>query len=81
MTPQELVSLLNDQTNKSELDQLEDRELELFSFMSQGNSKAMICEEMALDAEALGWLKKSIQKKLGLKNETELQKFATMHRA
>lgn len=81
MTPEELVSLLDAQKEKSELELLEDRELELFSFMSQGNCTAMICEEMAIDADSLVWLKKSIQKKLGLKNELELQKFAAMHRA
>ncbi len=61
---------------KSDIEELEEREIEVLSMLSQGLSGGQMCREMGIEGEELVLLKREIQKKLGLKNEVELVRFA-----
>src|SRR5438067_10873398 len=82
MTREQLDQILADEdTTRSALDILNNREIEVFSLLSQGYSTHHICGELDIAAEELGALKATIQSKLGLKNEIQLFQFAMSQRA
>ena len=81
MTRQQLAELLADSETRSELDLLNEREIELFSMLSQGTASHLISREMGIAPEDLPKLKTSIQKKLGLKNDIQLLQFAAKHQS
>jgi DNA-binding CsgD family transcriptional regulator len=59
----------------SKLDVLNDRELELYSMMSQHYPTSQICTELAVTREELLVRKTELQKKLGLKDHVQLVQF------
>jgi DNA-binding CsgD family transcriptional regulator len=79
MTPQQLQQLLSgEKVNalKSDLDMLDERELEVFSILSQGYSNSQIDSQFGIPPKQLKEIKERIQKKLGLKNEVQLLQLA-----
>jgi DNA-binding NarL/FixJ family response regulator len=81
MTREQLDQILADEDNtRSALDILNNREVEVFSLLSQGYSSHHICRELDIGPEELGALKASIQSKLRLKNEIQLFQFAVKQR-
>jgi DNA-binding NarL/FixJ family response regulator len=81
MTREQLDQILADEDNtRSALDILNNREVEVFSLLSQGYSSHHICRELDIGPEELGALKASIQSKLKLKNEIQLFQFAVKQR-
>jgi DNA-binding NarL/FixJ family response regulator len=81
MTRAQLDQILADaDTTRSSLDVLNNREIEVFSLLSQGYSTQHICRELDITAEELAALKLSIQSKLNLKNEIQLFQFAVKQR-
>jgi DNA-binding NarL/FixJ family response regulator len=81
MTREQLDQILADEDNtRSALDILNNREIEVFSLLSQGYSTQHICRELEIPAEELGAIKSTIQSKLGLKNEIQLFQFAVSQR-
>ncbi len=81
MTQTELQQLLSADGTQSKLDNLDEKEFELFSLMSRGTPTRFILDEMGLTAEELAEVKKQVQKKLGIKNEIALLQFAAKNRA
>lgn len=59
----------------SKLDALDDRDLELYSMMSQHYPTSQICAELAITREELIVRKTELQKKLGLKDQVKLIQF------
>jgi len=82
MTPEELARALAQNTAafQSGLDVLNDRELEVFSILSQGYSVGQIQAEFGIVPRELKRLKTAIQKKLGFKTEVQLLQAAARHR-
>jgi DNA-binding NarL/FixJ family response regulator len=81
MTREQLDQILADEDNtRSALDILNNREVEVFSLLSQGYSSHHICRELDIGPEELGALKASIQSKLRLKNEIQLFQYAVKQR-
>jgi DNA-binding NarL/FixJ family response regulator len=81
MTREQLDQILADEANtQSALDILNNREIEVFSLLSQGFSTHHICEELDISPETLGTIKAAIQSKLKLKNEIQLFQFAVKQR-
>jgi len=79
MTPEQLKQLLAGgkvDAIKSDLDILDDRELEVFSILSQGYSNSQIDSQFGIDPKQLKQIKARIQKKLGLKNEVQMLQLA-----
>jgi DNA-binding CsgD family transcriptional regulator len=75
MTPEQLAQFLAQQNqpgDASDLDRLDEREMEVFSILSQGYTASQIQSEFGIDRARLAATKQSIQKKLGLKSELEL---------
>ena len=82
MTHAQLEQILTSTDSpQSKLDNLDEREFELFSLMSRGTPTRFIESEMGVSGEHLVELKKSLQKKLGIKNEIALLQFAAKNRA
>lgn len=81
MTQEQLAKLLAaPPTSDSALDLLEERELEVISLLAQGRSFKQTAEEMGLDPGRFDSLKRSIQKKLKLRDDVKLIQFAAKHR-
>ena len=81
MTREQLDRILSqEQSTQSALDVLDNREVEVFSLLSQGYSTNHICGELLITPEELARLKTSIQAKLKLKNEIQLFRFAVKQR-
>ena len=81
MTREQLDRILADEdTTRSALDILNNREIEVFSLLSQGYSTHHICRELEISPEELAALKSTIQSKLNLKNEIQLFQFAVSQR-
>ena len=81
MTRAQLDQILADERNtRSALDILNNREVEVFSLLSQGYSTHHICRELDIDGDQLAALKFAIQSKLNLKNEIQLFQFAVQQR-
>ena len=77
MTQEELSKLLaTESRGDSELDQLEDRELEVVSLLAQGNGFGQVAREMGISGERLDALKQGICRKLSLKSDLQLIRFA-----
>jgi DNA-binding NarL/FixJ family response regulator len=75
MKPEELNRLLAKDTAgsfKSDLDVLDERELEVFSILAQGYSGSQIQSQFGIAPPELKQIKQRIQKKLGLKDEIQL---------
>jgi len=81
MTQQQLARLLSSDSRGpgSALDVLDDRELEIFSILSQGYSAGQIELELGMAASEVGALKRRVQKKLGLKSELQLLQAAARY--
>jgi len=60
----------------SKFDTLNEVELEVFSILSQGYTAAQIHTQFGFAPARLSQLKRSLQKKLGLKNELQLLRLA-----
>ncbi len=67
-----LEKLTNQQTNKSLLDILSDRELEVFQLMGEGLNTREIAETLFLSIKTIETYKSHLKRKLNLKNSTEL---------
>jgi DNA-binding NarL/FixJ family response regulator len=81
MTRAQLNQILADEgSTRSALDILNNREVEVFSLLSQGYSSHHICRELEIMPEQLSALKFAIQSKLNLKNEIQLFQFAVKQR-
>jgi DNA-binding NarL/FixJ family response regulator len=81
MTRAQLDQLLaNEASTRSALDVLNNREIEVFSLLSQGYSTHHICRELDISVEQLAALKSTIQSKLNLKNEIQLFQYAVQQR-
>lgn len=81
MTREQLDHLLADEAStRSALDILNNREIEVFSLLSQGYSSHHICRELDITTDQLAALKSTIQSKLNLKNEIQLFQFAVKQR-
>jgi DNA-binding NarL/FixJ family response regulator len=81
MTRDQLDQILADEQNtQSALDVLNNREIEVFSLLSQGYSTHHICRELEITPDQLAAYKTSIQSKLKLKNEIQLFQFAVKQR-
>lgn len=81
MTREELARLLaKENDTQSELDSLEEREMEVVSMLASGLPEAQMCLEMGIDRQELNALKKRIQKKFGLRDEIQLMRFAAKYR-
>ena len=80
MTREQLTELLADTETRSGLDLLGDREIELFSLLSQGTPWHLIAREMGLEQDEMAKLKAKIQKKLGLRSDVHLLQFAAKHK-
>jgi hypothetical protein len=81
MTHAQLTEILKDNETSSDLDLLNEPEIEFFSLLSQGTPSHMMLLEMGIEAEDLTRLKASIRKKLGLKNDIQLLQYAAKHKA
>ena len=81
MTQEQLAEILKDSESSSELDHLNEREIELFSLLSQGTPSHLITMEMGMESEDLASLKAGIRKKLSLKNDIQLLQFAAKHKS
>ena len=81
MTREQLDQILADEeTTQSALDILNNREVEVFSLLSQGYSSHHICRELEITVDQLATLKAAIQSKLNLKNEIQLFQYAVKQR-
>ena len=81
MTRAQLNQILADEKSTgSPLDILNNREVEVFSLLSQGYSTHHLCRELEITPEQLSALKFAIQSKLNLKNEIQLFQFAVKQR-
>ena len=81
MTRAQLDQILaHEETTRSALDSLNNREIEVFSLLSQGYSTHHICRELEITPDELAGLKLAIQSKLDLKNEIQLFQFAVKQR-
>ena len=81
MTRAQLDQVLADETRtRSPLDVLNNREIEVFSLLSQGYSTHHMCRELDITVEQLAAHKSAIQSKLDLKNEIQLFQFAVQQR-
>jgi DNA-binding NarL/FixJ family response regulator len=81
MTREQLDQILADEkSTQSALDILNNREIEVFSLLSQGYSSHHICRELEITPEQLATYKLAIQSKLDLKNEIQLFQFAVKQR-
>jgi len=80
MTREQLTEILADSEMRSELDLLGEREIELFSLISQGTPWHLIAREMGLQSDDVATLKTNIQKKLGLVGDIQLLQFAAKHK-
>ena len=77
MTREQLATLLGDEkTTRSELDVLNDREVEVISLFSQGANSSHIRQELQLTKEELTEIKRAIMAKCKLKDEVQLIQFA-----
>ena len=75
MTPDQLARILskaNEHRLGSELDALDERELELFSILAQGYAPNQIHSEFGIDQRQLKMLKQRVRKKLRLKSDVEM---------
>jgi two-component system, NarL family, invasion response regulator UvrY len=82
MSPEQLKQLLSDDsetTFRSELDVLDERELEVFSILGQGYSASQVQAEIGVAPPEFRVFKQRIQKKLGLRTEAELLRKAVQH--
>jgi DNA-binding NarL/FixJ family response regulator len=81
MTRAQLDQILADEgSTRSSLDILNNREIEVFSLLSQGYSTHHLCRELEITPDQLSALKCAIQTKLNLKNEIQLFQFAMKQR-
>ena len=81
MTRAQLDQILtNEASTRSALDILNNREVEVFSLLSQGYSAHHICLELDITPDELTSLKSGIQEKLNLKNEIQLFQYAIKQR-
>ena len=81
MTRAQLDQVLADETRtRSPLDVLNNREIEVFSLLSQGYSTHHMCRELDITVDQLAAYKSTIQSKLNLKNEIQLFQFAVQQR-
>jgi len=81
MTRAQLDQILADEgSTRSSLDILNNREIEVFSLLSQGYSTHHLCRELEITPDQLSALKAAIQSKLNLKNEIQLFQFAVKQR-
>lgn len=81
MTRAQLDQILAaEDTTRSELDVLNNREIEVFSLLSQGYSTHHMCRELEITPDQLAAYKLTIQSKLNLKNEIQLFQFAVKQR-
>jgi DNA-binding NarL/FixJ family response regulator len=77
MTREQLSEILAEEERfGSALDNLDNRELEIISLMSQGSNSGQITQELFMSREALDRAKSGIRQKLGLKDEVALVQFA-----
>ena len=72
--------LADDASTRSALDILNNREIEVFSLLSQGYSTHHICRELDITPDQLAALKFGIQSKLNLKSEIQLFQYAIEQR-
>lgn len=80
MTREQLTEILAKEDKLGNaLDRLDDRELEIISLISQGSTSGQIAQELFISMEALDQAKNAIRKKLGLKDEVALVRFAAQH--
>ena len=73
---QRMVSRKKRPDNKSPLEQLTNRELEVFRLIGNGLSTKEITEQMHVSHKTVGTYRENIKNKLGIKHYTELVKFA-----
>jgi DNA-binding NarL/FixJ family response regulator len=77
MTREQLAAVLgSEKTARSELDVLNDREVEVVSLLSQGGNSTTICQELQVTKDELGEIRKAIMSKCKLKDEVQLIQFA-----
>jgi DNA-binding NarL/FixJ family response regulator len=77
MTREQLSEILAEEERfGTALDRLDNRELEIISLMSQGSTGSQIAQELFISREELDRAKSEIRKKLGLKDEVALVRFA-----
>ncbi len=82
MTRDQLAQFLAaKESSTSQMDRLDNREVELISLLSQGYNGANICRELHITPEELKSLKSGVQSRLNLKNEMQLLQFAAKQRA
>ena len=82
MTQQQLQQLLSTSREAgltSELDVLDERELEVFSMIGQGYTPSQMQEEIGVTPSELKALKRRLQSKLDLKDEVALVRKALNH--
>ncbi len=81
MTRAQLEEILkNESPAAGLLDKLDNREMEIFSLISQGSNSSNICRELQITPEQLSAQKKQIQAKLKLKDDVQLIQFAAKSR-
>jgi DNA-binding NarL/FixJ family response regulator len=84
MTREQLAQYLSrnsQQGPQSVLDTLDERELEVFSIISQGYTASQIESQFGIPAEELTALRQRLKKKLNLKNDIQLIRFAAQQGA
>jgi len=72
------IGTSNDDAERSEVEILSDRELEVFKFIGQGASTQEIAEKMHLSQKTVETYRARIKEKLDVKNATELIKRAVL---
>ena len=61
----------------SPMEDLSDRELEVFALIGQGHGTRQIAEELHLSIKTIEYYREQIKRKLDLKSATELTQYAT----
>jgi len=82
MTREQLAQFLSQDNSKvpsSPLDVLDERELEVFSILSQGYSASQIESQFGIGADELKAIQKSLRNKLKLKDDVQLIRYAAKH--
>jgi DNA-binding NarL/FixJ family response regulator len=81
MTREQLAQFLAADEKPSQMDLLDNHEVELISLLSQGFNGTNICRELQITPEELASLKSSVRTRLNLQNDMELLQFAAKQRA
>jgi len=75
-----MMSLINRPSQaKDGVPELSDREFQVLVRLANGRSHSEICEELCLSSSTVGTYRRRIMDKLGVRNNSELIKFAMKH--